>query len=63
MSLNCEDKLTGDIVKDCDNKPKGGIEVDVVIINMDDVDKTTSTIDPTNKFIITSLSTESGTTG
>jgi len=63
MALNCEEKLTADIQKDCDNKPKGGIEVNVVIINFDDVDKATSTLDGSNDLIITNLSTFSGTAG
>ena len=63
MALNCEEKLTADIQKDCDNKPKGGIEVNVVIINFDDVDKATSTLDGTNDLIITNLATLSGTAG
>lgn len=63
MALNCEEKLAANIQKDCDNKPIGGIEVGVVLINFDDVDKTTSTIDAGNKMIITSLSTYSGTAG
>lgn len=63
MALNCEEKLTADILKDCDNKPKGGIETNVVLINFEDVDKATSTLDPTNDLIITSLATLSGTTG
>ena len=63
MALNCEEKLSTDIQKDCDNKPKGGIEVGVVIINFDDIDKVTSTMDVTNDLIITSLATLSGTTG
>jgi len=63
MALNCEDKLTAGIIKDCDNKPKGGIEVNVVIINFDDVDKATSTLDGSNDLIITNLSTLSGTSG
>ena len=61
MALNCEEKLAADIEKDCDNKPKGGIEVNVVIINMDDVDKSTSTTDAVDR--ITNLSTFSGTSG
>lgn len=63
MALNCEEKLTAAIEKDCDNKPKGGIEVNAVFINFDDVDKATSTIDGTNDLLITNLSTFSGTTG
>lgn len=63
MALNCEEKLTASIVKDCDNKPKGGIEVNVVILNFEDVDKATSTFDGSNDLILTSLSTFSGTGG
>ncbi len=63
MALNCEEKLAADLEKDCDNKPKGGIEVDVVLINMDDIDYSTSTIDAANNLIITNLSTFSGTAG
>jgi len=61
MALNCEESLAAAIEKDCDNKPMGGIEVDVVIINFDDIDKSTSTIDASDR--ITNLSTFSGTTG
>lgn len=63
MALNCEEKLAADIIKDCDNKPKGGIEVNVVLINFEDIDKGASTLDGTNDLIITSLATKSGTTG
>lgn len=63
MALNCEDKLEADIQKDCDNKPIGGIEVNVVLINFDDIDKTASTIDAANDLIITNLATASGTSG
>lgn len=63
MATNCESKLTADILNDCDIKPKGGIEVDVNIINFDDIDKTASTLDVTNDLIITNLATKSGTQG
>ncbi|MBL4820125.1 MAG: hypothetical protein JKY98_03905 [Gammaproteobacteria bacterium] len=63
MPTNCEEKLTADILKDCDNKPVGGIEVNVVIINFEDVDKGSSTIDGANDLIITNLATNSGTQG
>lgn len=63
MALNCEDKLSGDIIKDCDNAPMAGIEVNAVLINFDDVDKGASTLDGTNDLIITSLATKSGTSG
>lgn len=63
MAINCEDKLSADIIKDCDNKPIGGLEVSAVLINFDDIDKTTSTLDATNDLIITNLSTFTGTAG
>lgn len=63
MALNCEDKLSADIIRDCDNNPKGGIEVNVVFINFEDIDKATSTLDVANDLIITSLATLTGTSG
>ena len=63
MALNCEDKLSADIEKNCDTKPIGGMEVNVVLIPFGDIDRTTSTLDATNDLLITSLSTLSGTQG
>lgn len=63
MALNCESKLTADIEKDCDNKPKGGIEVNVVLINMEDIDKATSTLDVTNDLLITNIGLKDNTSG
>ena len=62
MAINCEEKLTAAIQKDCDNKPKGGIEVGVIFYNFDDLDKANTTFDA-NDMIITNLATKSGTTG
>lgn len=63
MAINCEEKLTAAIQKDCDNKPKGGIEVGVIFYNFDDLDKGNTTFDGSNDLIITNLATKSGTTG
>ena len=63
MALNCEEKLAADIIKDCDNKPVGGLEVSAVLINLDDIDKVATTFDATNDLIITNLATKSATTG
>lgn len=63
MALNCEDKLSSDIAKNCDVKPIGGIEVNVVLIPFSDIDKATSTLDGSNDLIITNLATKSGTQG
>ena len=63
MAINCEDKLNAALAKDCDNKPQSGLEVNACLINFEDIDKTTSTLDGTNNLIITNLSTYSGTQG
>lgn len=63
MALNCEEKLSADIIKDCDNKPIGGLEVSAVLINFDDIDKAASTLDATNDLLITNLATVSTTSG
>jgi hypothetical protein len=63
MALNCEEKLTAAIAKDCEERPQAGIEVNVVLINFDDIDKVTSTYDAANDLVITSLNTKSGTQG
>ncbi len=63
MALNCEEKLTAAIAKNCDEKPQGGLEVNAVLINYDDIDFGSSTEDGSNKLIITSLATNSGTQG
>ena len=63
MALNCEEKLTAAIAKNCDEKPQGGLEVNAVLINYDDIDFGASTEDGAIKLIITSLATDSGTQG
>lgn len=63
MATNCEDKLAADIAKDCDQKPVGGIEINAVFINFEDIDKTASTLDVSNELIITNLATNSATSG
>lgn len=63
MALNCEEKLTAAIQRDCDNKPKGGMEVNVILYNYDDLDKANTTFSGSNDLIITNLATKSSTTG
>ena len=63
MALNCEEKLTAAIQRDCDNKPKGGMEVNVIVYNYDDLDKANTTFSGSNDLIITNLATKSSTTG
>lgn len=63
MALNCEEKLDAAIAKNCDEKPQGGLEVNAVIINYEDIDFASSTLDGSNDLVITSLATVSGTQG
>ena len=62
MAISCEDKLSADIIKDCNNKPIGGLEVNAVFINFDDIDKENSTLDA-NELVITDLATFSTKSG
>lgn len=63
MALNCNEILTADIAKDCSVKPVGGIEVNVVLIPFESINKATSTIDVSNNLLITDLATNTGTSG
>ena len=51
--MACDGLLTGDILFDCDNAPKGGIEVNVLLINIEDIDLSAVTFDGTNKLLMT----------
>lgn len=53
--MPCEGLITANILFDCENPPIGGIETDVLLINADDINITTTTFDPTNKVLLTNL--------
>jgi len=55
--------LTADILKDCNNRPKGGLEYDVVAILRDDVDWTATTFDANNPLLCTNLQLKTGKSG
>lgn len=55
--------LASDILNDCDNMTKAGIEADVMIIPQKSIDKTASTIDGTNRMLITDLVLKAAATG
>lgn len=57
------DRLSADIVNDCDNLSVSGIEADILVIPHSDVDKTATTFDATNKKLITDLVLKAGKTG
>jgi hypothetical protein len=61
--IDCTGSLTADILFDCANAPVGGIEQNVVLINKDDIDVVNSTIDATNRTLITNLQLKPGKVG
>ncbi|WP_294823630.1 hypothetical protein [uncultured Flavobacterium sp.] len=63
MPIDCTGSLTADILFDCANAPVGGIEQNVVLINKDDIDMTTTTIDAANRILVTNLQLKAGKTG
>lgn len=63
MPVDCTGNLTADILFDCTNAPVGGIEQNVVLINKDDINLVNTTIDVTNKMVLTNLELKPGKTG
>lgn len=57
------DRLSSDFLNDCDNLSITGIESDVILIPLVDVDKTASVINVTNRMILDNLACASGKTG
>ena len=57
------DKISADIAIDCDNIAIGGVEDDIVIIPHEDVDKTVSIINASNRLILDDFAAVSGKTG
>jgi hypothetical protein len=51
----CDGLLTSDILFDCDNAMTGGMEVNVLLFNHKDIDKTATTFDPTNRTKMTNF--------
>ncbi|MCR5863072.1 hypothetical protein LRS05_13460 [Flavobacterium sp. J372] len=61
--MDCTGNLTANIVFDCLNAPVAGIEQNIVLINKEDIDISTTTLDPTNRLLVTSLSLKAGKKG
>jgi hypothetical protein len=61
--MACEGLITADILYDCENPPVGGLETDVVLINISEIDRAATTYDVTNKDIVTNLQLLAGKTG
>jgi len=63
MPVDCTGNLTADIIFDCANAPIGGIEQNVVLINKEDIDIAATTVDDTNRILVTNLQLKPGKTG
>ena len=61
--MPCDGLLTNDILFDCDNSMVGGIEVDVLIFNHKDINKSAVTFSPTNKTVMTNFQLKATKTG
>lgn len=61
--MACEGLITADILYDCDNSPVGGLEADVLLFNVADIDTAAITVDAANGDIVTNFQLLSGKTG
>jgi hypothetical protein len=60
---NCDGLLAGNILNDCDNSVIGGIEVDVMLFNLSDINKVATTYNTTNKLLVDNFELKAGKTG
>ena len=61
--MACEGFITDDLLYDCANAPVGGIEPNVLLFNVLDIDYTATTRDATNPDIVTNFQLKTGKTG
>jgi hypothetical protein len=61
--MACDGLITADILYDCDNSPVGGLETDVLLFNVDDIDISAITFDAANGDIVTNFQLLTGKTG
>jgi len=59
----CDGLLAGDILNDCNNSVIAGIEVDVLLFNLKDINKTATAFDTTNKLLVENFELNTGKTG
>ena len=57
------DRISADLLADCLNLSVAGIEADVILIPIKDIDKTASTLDAENPQLVTKLQLKPGATG
>lgn len=60
---DCTGKITGNFILDCKFLPINGLTTNAVLINFDDIDRTATTIDATNRLLMTNLQLLPGKTG
>lgn len=61
--MACEGQISADILFDCLNAPIAGIEPNVLLFNITDIDYTLTTRDGTNPDIVTNFQLKSGKIG
>jgi hypothetical protein len=61
--MACDNLITADILNDCDNSSIGGLETNVLLINANDIDRSATTFDATNKTLMTNFALLAGKTG
>lgn len=57
--MACEDKITGNIDRDCAYRPAQGT-LEAYLINLDDLDRTASTLEANNPTKVTSITLKTG---
>lgn len=60
---SCDGILSGDILNDCLNQSVGGVEVNVLLFNMDDINKSATTFNSTNKLLVDNFELKTGKIG
>lgn len=63
MPIDCTGSLTANIEFDCLNAPVAGIEQNIVLINKEDIDITATTLDASNRLLVTALELKTGKKG
>lgn len=61
--MACNSIIDSDFIFNCDDAPVAGIEADVVIAPLSDVDKSAVTFDGSNRVLMTNFQLKSGKTG
>lgn len=61
--MSCNSKITGGFALNCGYLPIGGLESDIVLINIDDVDKSATTFSSSNELLVTNFQLKSGFSG